>query len=60
MAARILYGNNCGRKGAGVYGSCAAKVTLEQSGEVYPAEEGESYCSKSKIFVRFHFSYICF
>lgn len=44
-------------KDAGVYGRCAAKVIFKQSGEVYPEEKGESYCSNSKTFVIFHFNF---
>lgn len=40
-----------------VCGKCAAKVILEQSGEVYPAEKGESYCSNLKTFVIFHLNF---
>lgn len=44
-------------KDADVYGRCAAKVILEQSGEVYPAEKRESYYSNLKTFVIFHFNF---
>lgn len=57
MAANTLHGNNCGREGCWFLCRCAAKVILEQSGEVYPPEKGQSYCSNSERLVRFHFNF---